>query len=74
MDGVLCVDLPLGTVDGSKFFDFIRAELIYLFDGQNEHILYSFLTTVQYITFKRLKMLLELQAYWSSSYCHTVQT
>jgi hypothetical protein len=28
MDGVPCVDLPLGTVDGSKFFDFIRAELI----------------------------------------------
>ena len=40
MEGVLCVDLKIGTVDGSKFFDFICGKLIpemQPFDGQNEH-------------------------------------
>ena len=40
MNGVLCVDLTHGTVDGSKFFDFIRGKLIpemQPFDGQNEN-------------------------------------
>ena len=40
MNGVLWVDLTHGSVDGSKFFDFIRGKLIpemQPFDGQNEN-------------------------------------